>query len=79
LRRAGIPVRLVPAPRHLSTACGTAISFGPSDDLASLVEERLRDAGVPFVTIHMVEDEPVTNGAERSLGEDHMRRRRESE
>jgi len=55
LRREGIPVRLVPVPRHLSAGCSTALSFEDQNGLAEQVEARLREAEVPFVAIHLLE------------------------
>lgn len=55
LRRVGLPVRLVPVPRQLSAECGTALSFDPQNSLSQQVEARLREAGVPFVAIHLLE------------------------
>ncbi len=56
LRREGLAVRLVPAPRHLSAECSTALSFDAPDGLSSRVEASLREAGVPFVGIHLLDD-----------------------
>lgn len=53
LRRDGLPVRLVPAPRHLSSECSTALSFDVDDGLPGRVEARLREAGVPYVAVHL--------------------------
>lgn len=55
LRREGVPVRLVPVPRHLSAECGTALSFDPQGGLIQQVEEALRRAGVPFVGVHQLD------------------------
>jgi hypothetical protein len=59
LRREGFPVRLVPVPRHLSAQCGTALSFDSQRGLAERIESRLREAGVPFASIHLPECRPV--------------------
>lgn len=59
LRRAGLAVRLVPAPRHLSAGCGTALGFEPRNGLAEQVEARLRRASVPFVAIHVLDNQAV--------------------
>ncbi len=56
LRRQGIPVRLVPVPRHLSSECSTALSFEVWDGMVRQVEARLREAEVPFVAIHVLDD-----------------------
>lgn len=55
LRRSGLPVRLVPTPRHLSSECGTALSFDDQNGLASQVEARLHEAGVPYVAVHVLD------------------------
>lgn len=55
LRRQGLPVRLVPTPRQLGSACGTALSFEAQDGLAALVDARLREGGVPFIAIRLLE------------------------
>ncbi len=55
LRRDGLPVRLVPAPRHLSSECSTALSFDADDGLPARVEARLREAGVPYVAVHLLD------------------------
>lgn len=59
LRRAGFVVRLVPVPRHLSSQCSTGLSFDAADGAAGQVEARLRQAGVPFVAVRLLE-EPAT-------------------
>ncbi len=58
LRREGFAVQLVPAPRHLSAECSTALSFDAANGLASRVESSLRQAGVPFVGIRLPDDSP---------------------
>ena len=55
LRRGGMSVRLVPTPRQLSSECGTALSFAAHNGLAEAVEARLREAGVPFVAIRLLD------------------------
>lgn len=65
LRREGLAVRLVPAPRHLSAECSTALSFEAQDGLSSLVEARLQQAGVPYVSIHLLDE----GAPERQAGE----------
>ena len=57
LRRDGLPVRLVPAPRHLSSECSTALSFDADDGLAGRVENRLREAGVPYAAVHVLDNQ----------------------
>jgi hypothetical protein len=57
LRREGFAVRLVPVPRHVSAECGTGLSFDPQGGLAEHVEARLRELGVPFVAIRLLETE----------------------
>ena len=61
LLREGLPVRLVPAPRHLSSQCGTALSFAAEDGLHQHVEAILREVGVPFVAVHLLSD-PAASG-----------------
>ncbi len=56
LRREGLPVRLVPAPRQLSSQCGTALSFDAEGGLHRRVEAVLRQVGVPFVAVHLLDD-----------------------
>ena len=41
LLTAGIPCKLIPVPRHLSSDCGVCLRFKPS--LRPAVEEALRD------------------------------------
>jgi len=59
LRRDGLPVRLVPVPRQLSSECGTALSFEARNGLAGRVEAKLRQSGVPFVAIHLLQEQPL--------------------
>lgn len=46
LRRAGLAVKMIPTPRHLSSDCGSAVRIAASDQPASL--EALGAAGVVF-------------------------------
>lgn len=46
LRRAGLPAKLVPTPRHLSSDCGSAIRIDNADRAASV--QALDDGGVPI-------------------------------
>ena len=64
LRRRGLAVRLVTTPRHLSSECGTALSFGVEDGLTERVKQELCGAGVPFVAIHVLTEQPIKPGKE---------------
>jgi len=44
LKKAGLPVKLIPTPRHLSSDCGSAIRVAAADHTASTVA--LEQAGV---------------------------------
>lgn len=46
LKRAGLAVKLIPTPRHLSSDCGSALRIPAKDRAAS--ETMLADAGVPL-------------------------------
>ncbi len=46
LRKAGLPVKLIPTPRHLSSDCGSAVRIAASDRDA--VAAALARAGVPI-------------------------------
>ncbi|TAL39128.1 MAG: DUF3343 domain-containing protein [Spirochaetes bacterium] len=41
LKRAGVPVKLIPIPRHLSSDCGVCLRF--ARESRATVEETLRD------------------------------------
>ena len=45
LKVAGVPVKLIPTPRHLSSDCGSAIRIDATDQEAGLAA--LAQAGVP--------------------------------
>lgn len=47
---AGVTVKLIPVPRHLSSDCGVALRF--AWDNRAEVEELLKATDVPFDTIH---------------------------
>jgi len=59
LRRAKLPARLVPTPRQLSSECGTALAFDATVVSAAEVETRLHEGEIPFVAIHVLQDQPV--------------------
>jgi len=61
LRREGIGARLVPAPRHLNAPCATALRFEDHNGLSKAVEARLTEARVPFVSVRLLEAQPVQN------------------
>jgi len=46
LRRAGVAVKLIPTPRHLSSDCGSALRVAAGD--RAVCEEILRAANVPI-------------------------------
>jgi hypothetical protein len=46
LKQAGLAVRMIPTPRHLSSDCGSAVRIGSADSAAA--EDALRGAGVEF-------------------------------
>jgi len=49
LAQAGLAVKLIPTPRHLSSDCGTAVRILTSDMAAAA--EKLATAGVPVERI----------------------------
>ena len=53
LKRAGVPVKLIPTPRHLSSDCGSAIRI----ELKSRTEceTLLSDSSVPIDRIEMLD------------------------
>jgi hypothetical protein len=53
LARAGVAVKLVPTPRHLSSDCGSAIRIPLGDRGAC--EQALRQAGVPVDRVEVLE------------------------
>ena len=50
LTRAGVPHKLIPVPRSLSSHCGVCIRVTPAD--RETAEEALKTAGVEIVAIH---------------------------
>jgi hypothetical protein len=46
LQRAGLTVKLIPTPRHLSSDCGSAVRVAATD--ATAAEQALAAAGVPL-------------------------------
>ncbi|MFH1748510.1 MAG: DUF3343 domain-containing protein [Planctomycetota bacterium] len=49
LKRAGMAVKLIPTPRHLSSDCGSALRIKDADQTAG--EKLLTDAGVSIERI----------------------------
>lgn len=62
LQRAGVVVHLVPVPRYLSSECSTGLSFEAHNGQIGRVEATLRAATVPFVAIHLLEEQPAPAG-----------------
>jgi hypothetical protein len=54
LQRQGIPVRLIPTPRTLSSDCGIAIRY--DQEYLERVSVLLQEAGVKSAGIHLVEE-----------------------
>ena len=54
LKRAGIAVKLVPTPRHLSSDCGSAVRISRADRGAS--KNALTEAGVPIDHIEVLDE-----------------------
>ena len=54
LKQAGLAVKLIPTPRHLSSDCGSALCVRSEDKDTS--EQTLSDAGVPIDRIESLED-----------------------
>jgi hypothetical protein len=54
LKRAGLAVKLIPTPRHLSSDCGSALRVRSEDRDTS--EQTLSDAGVPIDRIEALDD-----------------------
>lgn len=46
LKKAGLEVKLVPTPRHLSSDCGSAVRIRSADQ--SAIEQLVAGAGVPI-------------------------------
>ena len=53
LKRAGLKVKLIPTPRHLSSDCGSAVRIGTADVERS--ESTLAEAGVPVDRIETLD------------------------
>jgi hypothetical protein len=53
LRRAGLDVKLVPTPRHLSSDCGMAVKIPAENRDAS--RQTLEAGGVPFDRIEILD------------------------
>lgn len=54
LRKAGLEVKPIPVPRHLSSDCGVCLRFNWADEEA--VCQALEDAGVEMEGIHRIND-----------------------
>ena len=54
LKRAGLVVKLIPTPRHLSSDCGSAVRIAAADRRQS--EQALAAAGVPVDRIEALEE-----------------------
>jgi hypothetical protein len=54
LKRAGLTVKLVPTPRHLSSDCGSAVRIAASDRTRG--EAALAEAGVPVDRIEPLDE-----------------------
>jgi len=54
LKRAGLAVKLVPTPRHLSSDCGSAVRIAADDRERG--ERALNEAGVPIDRIAVLDD-----------------------
>ena len=54
LKRADLPVKLIPTPRHLSSDCGSAARIREEDLTRS--RQLLDEAGVPFDRIEMLDE-----------------------
>ena len=54
LTKAGVPHKLVPVPRSLSSQCGVCIRVAPGDREAA--ETTLEAAGIEIVAIHELHD-----------------------
>ncbi len=55
LKRAGVPMRLIPVPRSLSSDCGLAIRIPPSG--LDQAREVLSGAGLLPYTVHILRNE----------------------
>ena len=54
LKRAGLEVKLIPTPRHLSSDCGSALRIAADD--RAFCEQALREAKVPVDRIELLSD-----------------------
>ena len=54
LKRAGLEVKLVPTPRHLSSDCGSAVRIAAGERVDG--ERALGEAGVPIDRIEVLGD-----------------------
>jgi hypothetical protein len=54
LKRAGLAVKLIPTPRHLSSDCGSAVRVAAAE--REQAERALREAGVPIDRIAALDD-----------------------
>ena len=54
LKRAGLAVKLIPTPRHLSSDCGSAVRIGAEDQ--QRCEEVLAQAGVPLDRVELLDE-----------------------
>jgi hypothetical protein len=54
LKRAGLTVKLIPTPRHLSSDCGSAVRIAAAD--RGRAETALAEAGVPLDRIEILDD-----------------------
>jgi hypothetical protein len=54
LKRAGLKIKLVPTPRHLSSDCGSAVRIAAAD--RDRGEAALAEAGVPLDRIEILDE-----------------------
>jgi hypothetical protein len=54
LKRAGLTVKLIPTPRHLSSDCGSAVRIAAAD--RGRGEAALAEAGVPLDRIEILDE-----------------------
>jgi hypothetical protein len=54
LKKADLPVKLIPTPRHLSSDCGSAIRINAMDKEASTAT--LEQAGVPVDRVELLQE-----------------------
>ena len=52
LKQAGLAVKLIPTPRHISSDCGSAVRIAAESQADS--EQALTDAGVPIDRIELL-------------------------